>query len=263
MKKLEVSAGGSRVPATGRPQRGSWQPGVGPQLAVCSGGRAVRGRQGRGSLPGLGLPRPVGKSLSRDWRAHLLVLAQRLLLAGQARLLLLVRLVRGGHLVGLWPRLAAHLAARSRGLVDEGAARALPAHLGQRAVSRVAGQAGPAGGTGRPLTGGGSGTASGCWPGSWGAPDLGGSGSRGPLGCSVRSLNPRSVEEEGGWILTVRGSTPEPARHPTFRLSPPGTCLRPCPARWASWLPQGSGPYPTHDAPDGPPDAPKEPQGPL
>lgn len=75
-------------------------------------------------------PRRVCGCLSLDFRAHLLVLAQRLLLARQARSLLLIGLVRGGDLVGLRPRPAAHLAAGPRGLVNEGAARALPAHLG-------------------------------------------------------------------------------------------------------------------------------------
>lgn len=100
---------------------------------VVMRGKAATGEErqcGGASLPGLRLPRPVCRCLAGDFRAHLLVLAQRLLLAGQARALLLVGLVRGGHLVGLGPRAAAHLAAGPRGLVDEGAAGALPAHLG-------------------------------------------------------------------------------------------------------------------------------------
>lgn len=48
---------------------------------------------GRVSLSGLCLPLPGCRSLSGDFGAHLLVLAQRLLLTGQARSLLLVWLV--------------------------------------------------------------------------------------------------------------------------------------------------------------------------
>lgn len=91
-----------------------------------------RGQKQRGcvSLSGLCLPRPGCRCLSGDFGAHLLKLVQRLLLIGQACLLVLVWLVRGGYLVGLGPCLAAHLAAGPSGLVDERAAGARPAHLG-------------------------------------------------------------------------------------------------------------------------------------
>lgn len=82
-----------------------------------------------GSLSGLGLPQTACRCLSLDLCAHLLVLAKRLLLTGQACSLFLVRLVRGRYLVGLRPCTTAHLTARPRGFVDESAARALPAHL--------------------------------------------------------------------------------------------------------------------------------------
>lgn len=176
-------------------------------------------------------PRPVCGQSPGTSRAYLLVLAQCLRLARQARSFLLVRLIRGGDLIRLRPRPAAHLAAGPRGLVNEGAARALPAHLGaesgdggveqrkgrrgvptpgvewgagpgawRRSQGRGArspahgGEAGAAR-LGR-LTGGDSGVASG-WPrpGSWGTPGFPGAGSRGPRGCSVRSLKPRSREE--------------------------------------------------------------------
>lgn len=100
-------------------------------------GQSRRGQAATGEEQGMeGLPSwppppgPIRKCLPGDTPAHLLVLAQRLLLAGQARSLLCIRLVRGGDLVGLGPRPAAHLTAGPCGLIDEGTARALPAHLG-------------------------------------------------------------------------------------------------------------------------------------
>lgn len=147
-------------------------------------------------------PSTVCRCLSGDTPAHLLVLAQRLLFTCQACSLLCIWLVCGGDLVGLRPRLAAHLAAGPCGLVDEGTARALPAHLGQKGYELRALK-----GQGRvsqgckvwgQLTGGGSGAGvSGCpCPGSWGGPGFGGASSSGPLGCSVRSLKPRSGKED-------------------------------------------------------------------
>lgn len=135
----QPTGGRTREPGWGHSQgAGPWpqeregQSSAGSVPAVCPAGarqQLGRSRVWRASRPGFLLPaRP--QCLPGDIPAHLLVLAQRLLLAGQARSLLCVRLVRGGDLVGLGPRPAAHLTAGPCGLVDEGAAGALPAHLG-------------------------------------------------------------------------------------------------------------------------------------
>lgn len=87
-----------------------------------------------GSLSGLGLPPPACRCLPLDPCAHLLVLAQRLLLTRQACSLLLIGLVRGRYLVGFRPCTTAHFTPRSCGFVDESAARALPAHLDAEGV---------------------------------------------------------------------------------------------------------------------------------
>lgn len=80
-----------------RPQReAALSQGQGYGLAVWSRGEwQWPGAQqyAGGSLSGSGLPQTAFRCLSLDLCAHLLVLAQRLLLAGQACSLFLVRLV--------------------------------------------------------------------------------------------------------------------------------------------------------------------------